>query len=266
MSSNNIKMESGLQLLARLTKNQDLSKFYPELFEQGLKHTETVEICSEPNCGKSLLVIDIICKALLPGEGGGLDTGILFFNTDGNFLLNTLINVLKQKFKHFIQSANEHELDYLVSEVLNNFYMLDVFEPEQFYITIENLDNILVDYANISLIIIDTLTAFYWSEQLIKITKMETYKKSIIERIKKITKAHKIPLIYTRPQYFSSTTNELEDQIDCISDYIEHKIMISKDKTNDGSVLYKISKQSYGIVNSNTEKIFQVEDNCINWI
>ncbi|XP_063890858.1 DNA repair protein XRCC2-like [Helicoverpa armigera] len=197
---NKYKVESGVQLLARLTKKPVVENFYSDLFQPGLKCDDVVELIS--NSSQQLL-LDLISEAIYP-KNNTEPLGALVFNTASHFNCYEFINVLKKKIVSTSRGNCETELENVLKRSLNNLFTLDIYDATQFYTSIHNLDNILAEHPNISLLIFNTLTAFYWSEQGSKITKMDLYIKNLLKMIQKVAKEYKVILIYTKPEHFSS--------------------------------------------------------------
>ncbi|KAM3966671.1 LOW QUALITY PROTEIN: DNA repair protein XRCC2 [Aphomia sociella] len=212
MATNNIKLESGVQLLARLTKKSKIENFYPALFRSGPKYNEFIEMFSE--ISMSVLLVDIICEALIPVKLGGPQLSVLIFNMGGSVNYDMLVNCVQKRLDliYFTEkSDHSEEFKSLLQETLCNLYILEIYDATQFYTTVHNLENILTKHSDISLIIFDTLTAFYWSEQGHKITRMDLYLKNLLQIIRMITKDYKTTVLYTRPEYFSSSKNKNEN-------------------------------------------------------
>lgn len=227
--STKFRVESGIQLLTRLSKKPNLEKFHSKIFENGLRFGDFIELYSE--CSTACLLIDLISELLIPSELNGAEANLLYFNTDGNLNLGDLSQILRQKLSNRLQSItgtcskyNLNNLDTLLDSALKNIYILNIYEPTQFYTSIQNMENILMKNANISLLVFDTITAFYWSEQNFKVTKMDTYLKNILYLIKKTVKDYKVIVLYTRPKYFSSSKESIENLDPCSKDSSEEQI------------------------------------------
>lgn len=257
MATSRFKVESGLQLLARLRKKPDNENFYPALFGNGLKAGEVVEFYSDESM--SCLLADIISEALIPESLNGVEFGVLLINTDGNLSFDVIVNVIKKKLS---ERAVCQDIDILLQIVLKNFHILEVYDPTQFYTTIQNLESILMKNESISLIILDTLTAFYWSEQGFKITKMDVYLKSLLSIVQKITKEFNIKIMYTRPDYFSSSKDCIENLEACSKDpkilclNYRMQVVLREDGTYQVSV--RTSDKIYN-------KFFSIFDDTIKW-
>ncbi|CAF4783390.1 unnamed protein product [Pieris macdunnoughi] len=223
----NFKLESGVQLLSRLSKKSVIENFYPTLFKCGPEKDEVIEIFS--NNSANPLLYDLISEALLPHLVGGVETGIVFFNTDGNFDKNKFIELFKHKLytnvtEKKIINLNDEAMDIIINGCLNNFTVIDVYDPSQFIVSVQNLDNMLMKHSNISLIIFNTLSAFYWSEQSFKVTKMDLYLKKLLKFVQRITKDFKVVILYTRPEYFCSSKEAIENLEPCCSMPTEERI------------------------------------------
>lgn len=264
-STSKFKVESGIQLLARLRRKPELTNFYTVLFENGLKHGEVTEIFSNESI--SHLIIDIISEALIPASLSGLEAGVLVFNTDGNFNFEAFVISLRRKLWQQLQCLSpkytDEELDNVLRETLRNLHILDIYDATQFYTTLHNLDTILVENKNISLIIFDTLTAFYWSEQGFKITKMDFYLKTLLRMIQKITKEFNVTVAYTRPGFFSSCKDSIENLEPCCEyptfECINYRIQILPQEDRSYQVIVRT-------FNTIQKKYFTLSENEITWL
>lgn len=253
MALTKIKVESGVQLLARLIKKPVVENFYSNLFQPGLKNDDVVELFGR---NSSTLLIDLISEALLPSMSNTEPLGVLVFNTDGRLNYIELINALKIKLKSDIDC--DAEIDTFLQKTLNNLFILDIYDATQFYTSIHNLDNILA-HQNISLLIFDTLTAFYWSEQGFKITKMDLYMKNLLSMIQKVSKEYKVILIYTRPSYFNSSKDSSNIGEIAITGGINFKVQIVN---NNDTGTYEVNVRTNDLY---YKKYMSIIDNEINW-
>lgn len=259
MAAVKFKVETGIQLLARLTKKPEIENFYPILFQSGPKHGDVIELFSSSST--SCLLIDIITEALVNMKLNGTDGGVLIFNSDGNLHFETLVNFVRKKLSRVERTSEE--LNNLLHEILGNLHILEIYDATQLYTTIHNLESILVEHSNISLIIFDTLTAFYWSEQGFKITKMDVYVKNLLQLIQKITREYKITIIYTRPEYFSSSKDLIENLEACCEQSTLERVnyRIQMLRSDDGS--YQVNIKTF---NNLFKQFFYSCENEIKWL
>lgn len=255
MTSIKYKVESGVQLLARLTKKPVIKNFYCNLFQPGLKQDDVVEIIGEEI--SSSLLIDLIAEALLPSKISVESIGVLVFNTIGKLNYEELIKTLKKRLT--TSNIDCVKVNDVLHSTLSNLFILDIYDATQLYTTIHNLDNILSNHNNISLLIFDTLTAFYWSEQGHKITKMDLYIKNLLKMIQKVTKEHKVILIYTKPRHFNSNKDSGNPTDIQITERINYKVQLIESSSRTHNLVIKTNDLCY-------TKYINIEDNQINWL
>lgn len=260
MTTAKFKIESGVQLLARLSKKPEIENFYPVLFDQGLKYGNVVEIISCNN--SSYLLIDMICDALIKTETNAESVGVLMFNTAGHFNIHELIKTLEKRIELNFNSGIDKqilkkEIDKVLEKTLSNFFLFEIYDATQFYTTIYSLDNIFTKHSNISLLLFDTVTAFYWSEQGFKITKMDVYLNNLLGIIQKVTKEYKVILVYTRPAYFSSSKDTADFETSEITDGVNFKVKLDNKK--------EVFEVNVKTLDSYYKKCFQILDNIIKW-
>lgn len=255
MAATSFKVESGAQLLARLVKKPEIENFYPHLFKSGPKYGEIIEIFSD--ISMSRLLIDVISEALIPVCLGGPEINILLFSSDGNLHYDYLVKCLQKKIFHrmnlndecYFDESNNEELCNQLRKALNNLHILKIYDASQFYISLYNIEQILMEHSSISMIVFDTLTAFYWSEQGFNVTKMDSYIKSLLLLIHKITKDYKITIFYTRPEYFSSSKGTIESLESCselpAGDKLNYRIQLLN--SNDDEKTYQVNVRNYAI-------------------
>ncbi|XP_063633263.1 DNA repair protein XRCC2 [Cydia splendana] len=263
MEKTKFKVESGIQLLTRLsTKKTTVDNFYPNLFQSGPKPGEVIEMFSNRSC--SFLLIDMIIEAVLPIKFGGAEIGVLILNTDGHISLQALTASLRNKL-HTQYNVGLHEDDFakVLNDMIDNIFILDVFEATQLYTSFQNLENILAKHNNISLCVIDTLTAFYWSEQSFKITKMDIYLRNLLRIVQKAVQCHEVTILYTRPEYFNSSKDLLENTEACADVPTAEKVncRIQVCQIEDETFIANVRTSS-----DVTRKNFKIEFNKINWL
>lgn len=262
MTTSSFKVESGIQLLARLTKKPTINQFYPQLFQSGPNPGEVIELIYSDDTPKCLLS-DIICTALLPTDLGGAETGVLLFNCCGNLNYVSLMRSMSKKIISRLKTISEKEVNDILEKHFNNLFVVEIHDATQYYTTIYNLENMLLEHPNITMVIFDTITAFYWSEQSFKISKMDTYLKKVQSIIQNVTKEHKVIILYSKPNYFKST-KDLMNCIDACSELpclegVNYRISVSYDR--DSIYLAKIKAH-----NIKLERRFYIKEDQLTWI
>lgn len=265
--STNLKVESGLQLLSRIIKRPGIENFYPILFETGPKQGDIIELFSD--ISTSGLLLDMICEMLLPVKLGGVEASILILSTDGHLKTENIFEYFRKKLMAGIKSNTTKEIEQFfnnIDDIYNNslkkILFMEIFDSTQLYITIQNIENVLAKHSNISVVIIDTLTAFYWSEQNLKIMKMDLNLKMLLKSIHKVTKDFKVTILYTRPEYFCSTKEVMTNLEPCSelqsSEQLNYRIQIK----HIGDVTYDVIVRTY---NKQINRQFILCDGFITW-
>lgn len=266
--STKLKVESGLQLLSRIIKKPGIENFYPILFETGPKQGDLIELFSDVST--SGLLLDMICEMLLPVQFGGVEVSILILSTDGHLKTENIFEYFRKKLMTCIKSNTPNEfgqhlknVDDIYNDSLKKLLFMEIFDSTQLYITIQNLENVLTQHSNISVVIFDTLTAFYWSEQNVKITKMDLYLKTLLKTIHKVTKDFKVTVLYTRPEYFCSTKEVMANLEPCSelqsSEQLNYRIQIK----HTGDVTYDVVVRKH---NKQINRQFIICDGFITWL
>ncbi|CAD0195641.1 unnamed protein product [Chrysodeixis includens] len=260
MAATKCKIESGVQLFARLIRKPEIENFYTDLFQPGLRRNDVVEMFG--NISFSSLLIDMISEALLPKQTNARPLGVLLLNTAGQFSYVELVNEMKTKVESLYTNEDRPaDIESILQKALSNLFILDIYNATQMYATIHNLDTIFVQNLNISLLIVDTLTAFYWLEQGFKISKMDLYIKTLLKMIQKVSKEYKVTFMYTRPGYFGSSkdSDNLETCEIQVSEGVNIKIQLL-DKNSTGE--YQVNVKT---VDSYYKKCFCTLNNGIKW-
>lgn len=173
------------------------SSFFPDLFEDGLQ-PGVVEISGEENSGKSFLAYQLIVRALLPARYGGSEGNVFFLDTENKFKLNNLLYF----FKRYIEDLEGTETMDQMEICLKNLHVMKCFNYDQFELALEKLPDLLASNGLISLVMIDSIASFYWSESDSKSTTFENYLKSCNQSFAKLCEEHQISIFYTRPSHF----------------------------------------------------------------
>ncbi|XP_026481665.1 DNA repair protein XRCC2-like [Ctenocephalides felis] len=190
------KAESGLQLLSRLDDRPLLNDFDTVLFPNGGPFPkEIIEITGDSNTGKTLLLTEIIAKAILPVRHGGRNVGVILIDTDCHFQIIKLVTAL-EKFA----TTQDEDINDIIKESLVNFNILQCHDSMQLNVTIKRLDDILIQNTDVCILAMDNISSFYWSEQ--NQIKMDTYYRTILRSIQGATWEYKVVFFYTRPGYF----------------------------------------------------------------
>lgn len=207
--------ETALQLFARLIPRPSLLGLDSVLFPDGPNPRDVVEISGEPSTGKTLLLTQFIVKCVLPAEWkhihiGGLKAGVVLLNTDHHFHTYKLVSVMESYLSN-VGRFKVDEVEEIVKEALGRLIIYNIADSVQLNVTMYSLQTVISNQPEISLILLDSVSAFYWQDSVGGgIRKMDLYTKTVIKTMQKILGDFKGTIIYTRPTYFQSKNNKPE--------------------------------------------------------
>ncbi|XP_058828226.1 DNA repair protein RAD51 homolog 2-like [Topomyia yanbarensis] len=214
------EVETGVQILqrisSRLTSNVKCldSNLFPD---GGPAKGEMVEIVGESNCGKSILVLELIAKIILPTDCGGHALGAVFVNCDNNINMIRLLNVMEKQIVNCSSPANRsverQEIHNIREESLARLSIIKCCTLDEFEFSMLTLSDIFIKNPLNVYLLIDSIVAFYWNKCTEKnLIRMDTYVKSLHNRLKKLSQERKVIIIFTRPSYFGSGRESIQGE------------------------------------------------------
>ncbi|XP_073811363.1 X-ray repair cross complementing 2 isoform X3 [Musca autumnalis] len=188
---------SGYQLMvqSKADKRPSLENLWPNVFPPDTpKHSSLTEITGEEN---EALLLNVIARTILPKQYGGKSSQVILFDLNHKMdeIDKYLLNAMSLN-EHFSQE-DRNFTDEIVKECLNSIIYISCYSAEQFDLAIEELEDLLWDNENVSLLAIDGLDAFYWDDCYDRLRRMITHYRKLCQRLQKICKEHKICCIYT---------------------------------------------------------------------
>lgn len=238
--------ESGAQLFLRMRSNvqPSLENLSPEIIPQcGPKRKEIIEITGESNTGKTLHLMELIALTVLPTEYGGKGAAAIVIDNNSNFHVpNALERIIEKHLLHHnmktsmstdtedLRAATEH-VEETVFRALDRVHLFKCYTPNDFELAILHVSMLLTDHLNISLIAIDSITSFYWSET--KLIRMDNYVRQWLREIKKVNDEYGTVAVYTKLPHSSETLNYN-------AEFIQHRIQLKhNNNTFEASTTYK---------------------------
>ncbi len=137
------------QTVLRLTTG---SKAMDELLGGGLETQTITEFYGEYGSGKSQICHQLCVNVQLPPEHGGLNSGVLYIDTENTF-----------RTERIVQMAKNLGLD--PESVVKNIIVAEAYTSDHQMFLLEKSDSIIKE-NNIRLIIVDSLTSHFRSEYL----------------------------------------------------------------------------------------------------
>lgn len=243
--------ESGLALLARLGTRPSMKNIDSQFFPSGLDPYDIVEVSGNKGTGKSSFISHLILNALMPEAWygiklGGSSCGVVFIDADLHFSILQMENMLQRRIKKMVKSARaevkglggskaadslvcspkafqdflhlgkrqqESEINKLTRDCLKNLVYLKCTDSFQFTITLLSLDELMQNRDNISLVVIDSISAFYWYDRTYKAGtwyKLEQHYNRIFKVFLGHIRKHKLVLLTSRQALFQKRSSKEE--------------------------------------------------------
>ncbi|XP_075164829.1 X-ray repair cross complementing 2 [Haematobia irritans] len=193
---------SGYEILVKQTANkrrtlEGLCHIFPK---SAPKPSTLTEISGTPGSGRSELLVRLIARTILPDAYKGKSSQVIFLD------LNHKIDEIEKYIREIIDACGsiEHiEATTVTTNCLNSIIRMACYSSEQLDIAFdEQLEDLLWDNENISLLAIDGLDSFYWEDCYGRLQRMSTHYKRLCQRLKSICQQHNICCIYTVDAYY----------------------------------------------------------------
>nr|XP_020481130.1 DNA repair protein XRCC2 [Monopterus albus] len=161
--------ESGTQLLARLEARRCLKDVEPRLFPEngGPRKGEVVELYGTEGTGKTELLYHFLCRCILPQAAGGLETDVMFVDTDYSLDMLRLVGILDSRLNRALSTgtpsagADEAALYSCLSRLL----VVHCSSTSHLLLTLHFLETSLASRPSLSFLLIDSISAFYWPDR-----------------------------------------------------------------------------------------------------
>jgi len=302
-----VASESGLALLARLGARPNMSHIQPQLLQglkpgevvefSGDPGSGKSFLCSH------LLTSALLPQTWHGIKLNGCEAQIVFIDSDMTFNILIIENMITRKIKRSLKKCQEilkkkrksaindcelsiftniteaemlfrthkedlkKKINELVKKCLSNLFYFRCKDSSQYAITLISIDQLLITKPNISMVVIDSISAFYWYDKTYRAEnwyKLEQYYNKIFKVFLSYIKENKLILIATRQSLFQKKKIQLGDNEE-IDDECSYEYM-GKEWTN--SVDRKIhltisnSNQNNDLENSNeTRPVYSAEVN-----
>ncbi|XP_056290612.1 DNA repair protein XRCC2 [Pseudoliparis swirei] len=130
-------------------------------------HGEVVELYGTEGTGKTELLYHLLCRCVLPVANGGLEVDVVFVDTDYSLDMLRLVSILDSRLNAARSTSsssadsNEEALHLCVSRLL----VVHCSSSSQLILTLHFLETSLSSRPGLSLLVIDSISAFYWLDR-----------------------------------------------------------------------------------------------------
>ncbi|KAM6214847.1 DNA repair protein XRCC2 [Rhynchocyon petersi] len=207
MCSDFHRAETGTELLARLEGRHSLKEIEPYLFadEESPVHGVILEFHGPEGTGKTEMLYHLTARCVLPKSKGGLEIEVLFIDTDHHFDMLRLVTILEHKLP---QSSEE-----IIKSCLGRFYLVYCNSSSQLLLTLYSLETMFCSHPTLSLLILDSLSAFYWIDRANggeSVNLQESTLKKCSQFLQKLVNGYRLVLIASTQSIMQKPLNSTE--------------------------------------------------------
>lgn len=196
------------ELLRKIASHRrpNLVNLDPHLFPENIGPLpgEVIEITGHSNTGKTLLLTELIARAVMPIKFGGQQTNVVLLETEVNYQLLNLVNIMQRIIREHHPDCAEPEMLEIIDRSLENLQTLTCYTRDDLDMAIFSLESIFLQNTQISMLLLDTVTTFYWQDGTGRLPSIGQHTKELLDRLRKVTDTHGAVLAYTKPSYFRS--------------------------------------------------------------
>ncbi|XP_077100354.1 DNA repair protein XRCC2 [Siphateles boraxobius] len=161
--------ENGAQLVTRLEGRPSLRDIEPNIFpvDSGPRQGDVVEFHGAEGTGKTETLYHLIIRCITPVQNGGLEVGVVFIDTDYHFDMLRLVSALEGRLAEDLKESegSENEPEERVRSCLRRLSVVHCNSSLQLLLTLHYLENTFSSQPSVSLLVIDSISAFYWVDR-----------------------------------------------------------------------------------------------------
>ncbi|XP_052220663.1 DNA repair protein XRCC2-like isoform X2 [Dreissena polymorpha] len=208
--------------LARLGTRPHVSGIEADVFGSGPQCKDVIEIYGEEGTGKSEFLSHLIVQCILPEAWSSIDLGgrgasVIFIDTEYKFSILRLVSLMeKQVLQKLADCGKEFRLDasqieVFIEECLERLYIVRCSSSEELVITLHSLEGVICNDPNISLVMIDSISAFYWLDRSLggdSIPAQEANLKLTVEALTKLVNTYNLVLFATKSAVYKKKSQD----------------------------------------------------------
>lgn len=108
------------------------------------------------------MLYHLVSRSILPTHAGGLEVEVIFIDTDYHFDMLRLVSILEAHLTSVPQNTGTEEV---ICSSLSRLSILHCSSSVQLLLTLHSLDGIFCNRSALCLLVIDSISAFYWLDR-----------------------------------------------------------------------------------------------------
>lgn len=227
------------ELLRKIASQQrpNLVNLDPHIFPEnvGPLPGEVIEITGDSNTGKTMLLTELIARAVMPTKFGGQQTIVMLLEAQVNYQILNLVNIMQRIVHEHCPDCAEPEMLEIIHTSLENVQTLTCYTRDDLDMAIFSLESMFLQNTQISMVALHGINTFYWQDGTDRLPSIGQHIKELLDRLRKVTDSHGAVLAYTRPSYFRSknSTDLMSDDERGAFDYQFELKLIENPVAND---------------------------------
>lgn len=214
-------------------RRPNLVNLDPQIFAKnvGPLPGEVIEIIGDSNTGKTMLLTELIARAILPTKFGGQQTNVVLLETEVNYQLFNLVSIMERIVREHHPDCAEAEMLEIIYGSLVNLQTLTCYTRDDLDMAISSLESMFLQNTQISMLVLDSITTFYWQDGTGRLPSISQHTKELLDRLRKVTDTHGAVMAYTKPSYFRSknSTDSGDDETGAFDYQFELKLDLDGD-------------------------------------
>jgi DNA-repair protein XRCC2 len=168
-----------LQLLARLGSRPTIADIVTPIFRDGLHPKDVIELCGPEGTGKSEILLNAVASVILPKRWksiplNGKDASVIYIDNDYKFSILRLVTLMENRISTNLKTIDQQDLELsqltndievLIKKCLSKLSIVRCASSSEFLVTLYSLEQTLLSNPNISVVMIDSISAFYWVDK-----------------------------------------------------------------------------------------------------
>ena len=207
-----------LQLLARLHCKPSLTCLEPTLLPDSTPPKSVYELSGEEGCGKTQLLLHLVISAILPKSWCGIPTAglgvsVVYVDLDYHFSMIRLTTMLETRIQGVLSVHDSNQdarpsVEDLIKQCLSQLYVIRCSSSSQFLITLHSLETLLSNNPNICILMIDSISAFYWIDRSTggSTGYSRTNNKLVVEALRELLLTYNLVVFCAKAELFEQRT------------------------------------------------------------
>lgn len=191
------------------------------------------------------MLVHLICRCILPEYWNkiplnGHGAGVIFIDTDFKFSIIHLVNVIEkyiyERAKNFSDDAlvNSENIESFIRDCLKKLHIIRCSNSDQLIASLNNLENLICQETSVSVIMIDSISAFYWIDKCFSgdsVQAQETGMRYVTEILTKLVNTYSLILFATKSAVYKKKGlgDNFEGEGNFHSDSKQQKQLINED-------------------------------------